>query len=105
MKSDLFGTLDLDTIENITQGVAPGFAYNAQGHIILQNDNQIEHGFNHNRNIVHSILPSGSRNATVEVSQMNFQKEAQSLAASHNIPQTTGGMDFHQEAKTVAAAS
>lgn len=82
------GTLSTDRIENITQGIAPSFSYNSQGHLILQNDNQISHAFNHNRNVVHAI--SLRREETVDVAQMNFTKEAQSLEASNPFPQTAG---------------
>ena len=76
------GSLSTDHIENITQGVMPGFAYNSQGHIMLVNDNQINHGFNHNRNIVNSVSSTGS---TEQLHQMNFQKEAESLSENNPL--------------------
>jgi hypothetical protein len=70
------GTLDADKIEMITEGNAPNFAYNSEGHVVLVNDTTIEHGFNKNRNIVHSYdVDVGN----VEHHQMNFAKEAASF--------------------------
>ena len=71
------GTLDADKIEQITQGNAPSFSYNSQGHIVLVNDTTIDHGFNHNRNMVHSFNDSQHQ---VTHSQLNFAKEAASFS-------------------------
>lgn len=77
------GSLSTDQIQNITQGVMPNFAYNSQGHVMLVNDNQINHGFNHNRNIVNSI--SWRTGTTQQAHQMNFQKEAESLSQNNPL--------------------
>ena len=71
------GTIDADKIEHLTQGNAPGFAYNSEGHIVLVNDTTIDHGFNHNRNIVHTYSQNVGE---VEHHQTNFTKAAESMS-------------------------
>ena len=77
-----------DEISNITEDVMPGFAYNSQGHIMLVNDNQINHGFHHNRNIVQSGTHAdyaGNFTRAATMQQMDFQKESASLAKDNPI--------------------
>ena len=75
------GTLDADKIENITQGNMPGFAFNSAGHMVLQNDTTISHGFNHNRKIVQYYDPETNRG--IEHHQMDFAN-----AVSKHMPKS-----------------
>ena len=72
--------LSHDQIHNITQSNMPNFSYNSAGHIVLQDDLTIDHQFNHNREVVHSIDPTG---ATTEHTQLDFQKVAAEYQQQH----------------------
>ena len=61
----------------------PNFAYNSAGHIVLQNDLTVDHQYNHNREVVHSV--SG-----VEHTQLDFAKATQEYQSA-NHPQTVPG--------------
>ena len=65
---------DLDKIEHITSGNLPGFAYNSAGHVVLTNDTTIDHGFNHDRKMVHYYNPEEDQ--IFEHHQMDFSKKS-----------------------------
>ena len=73
--------LSHDQIHNITQSNMPNFSYNSAGHIVLQDDLTIDHQFNHNRAVVHSIDSTG---ATTEHTQLDFQKVAAEHQQQHH---------------------